>query len=270
MFIKIYILTYNNNFVLNEWCLKTLFESDIGDYNHQINILNNHSNLIIDDKYIDKVIIHNNNLRPDFSCGHIPRDWNSCLIDGFKNLNKPECDIVICVQNDEKFKKYWVKNLLKYHKKYNFISFGSGDGFLSFLPESIKKIGLFDENFLCGKHEQDFFLRAYLYNREKSSINDYCHSYSINMIENNIMERTLDGNDSKRENEAKEVVKTYLNYQKPARIFFKKKWGKEHFYQEIKENNTKSLPSKPILDTIMLYPYFEKDIENLNQKGYIT
>lgn len=260
MKIKVYILTYNNNFVLNNWNLKTLFESDIFNYNYEINIINNHSNIEIDPKYISKVNLINNSLRPDFSCGHISKDWNAAIVNGFKDLNNPDCDILVCVQNDEKFKKNWVENIINHHKIYDFISFGSGDGFMSFTINAIKKIGLFDERFLCGKHEQDYFIRAFLFNKNKSSINDHTHSYLLNKLENNITFITLDGNDLNREKEAQLVRKTYENYQIPSRLFFKIKWGNDCPNFQTAKLSTYN---------IMLYPYFEKHIETLQKQNYI-
>lgn len=260
MKIKIYILTYNNNFVLNDWCLKTLFQSNIDNYNHEINIINNHSNIKIDQDYIPKVNVINNLLRPDFSCGHISKDWNAAIVNGFKDLNNPDCDILVCIQNDEKFKKNWVENIINYHKIYDFIQFGSGDAFLSFNVNAIKKIGLFDERFLCGKQEQDYFIRAFLFNKVKSSINDHTHGYLLNRLENNITDITLDGNDINREPQAEIVRKTYEKYQKPSRIFFKIKWGCEHPSFQTAKLSTYN---------IMLYPYFEKNIETLLKQKYI-
>tara|TARA_B100001778_G_scaffold78757_1_gene63567 strand:+ start:252 stop:1040 length:789 start_codon:yes stop_codon:yes gene_type:complete len=262
MYIKIYILTYNNNYILNEWCLKTLFNSDIFNYKCQINVINNHSNIKINEEYSSKVNLLNNILRPDFSCGHIAKDWNAAIVNGFKDLNNPDCDIVICVQNDEKFKKNWATNIIDYHTRFDFITFGSGDGFMSFKPNAIKNIGLFDERFLCGKQEHDYFVRAMIYHTEKSSINDHTHKYILNSVENNVMEITLDGNDKKREKEAKDVVKSYENYQMPSRIFFKIKWGED--------NIPDVLPKKAQTYSIMLYPYFEKNILTLKEQSYIS
>ena len=263
MKIKIYILTYKNNYVLNEWNLKTLFNSDITNYDYEVNIINNHSDIHINNEYINNVNIINNVLRPDQSCGHISKDWNAAIVNGFKDLNHPDCDILICVQNDEKFKQDWVSNIIKYHETYNFITFGSGDGFMSFKPDAIKNIGLFDERFICGKQEHDYFMRAKLYNKEKSSINDKTHNYILNSINNNVMETTLDGNDHGREDAAKLVKKTYENYQISSRHMFTLKWG-------IDNSTFSSMTlTGPKVFSVMLYPYFEKHVRTLKEQLYI-
>ena len=65
------------------------------------------------------------------------------------------------------------QNCLELHKKYSFIQFGRGCGFMSFKPEAIKKIGLWDERFCnIGFHEADYFLRAFLFNNESTTLND--------------------------------------------------------------------------------------------------
>ena len=174
MKVKIYIVTYNNNKILNDWALTTLFNSDFKTSEHtsEVFIINNHSNISINDPYKDKVTILENSLRPDFSTGHLARNWNQALINGFKNLDKPDCDIVVCCQNDTKFKKNWFENLLKLHETYTFITQGQGDAFHSYKPAAVKNIGLWDERFcnICYQ-EHDYFLRALIYNKEHSSIN---------------------------------------------------------------------------------------------------
>jgi len=109
---KLYIVTYNNNEILNNWALKTLFESDFPIDNSDIYIINNHTNIYIEPQYEDKIKILNNDLRPDFSTGHLSRNWNQAIINGFKNLNEPDCDLVIACQNDTKFCKNWYSKLL--------------------------------------------------------------------------------------------------------------------------------------------------------------
>ena len=105
MKIKQYIVTYNNPLQINS-CLYSIFnnlstvELDYLD----LYVINNHSNLQIQSEYLDKITILNNDLRPDFSTGHLSRNWNQAIINGFQNLNEPDCDIVITNQDDTRFK----------------------------------------------------------------------------------------------------------------------------------------------------------------------
>ena len=85
--IKIYIVTYKNDKCLNT-NLRSLFCSDLMNYDYEINVINNHSQINIDPKF-KKVKLLNNNLRVDFSTGHLSRNWNQALINGFQDLNNP-------------------------------------------------------------------------------------------------------------------------------------------------------------------------------------
>jgi len=173
MKIKQFIATYNNEFQINK-CLDSIFNS-LNKYELsilEIFIINNHSNLNIHKEYLGKVKILNNELRPDFSTGHLSRTWNQSIINGFKDLKNPDCDILITNHDDTKFVDNYIEKLINYHKTYDFITFGRGDNFISYTVNAVKKIGLWDERFCnIGHHEQDYFLRANKFLKDKS-IND--------------------------------------------------------------------------------------------------
>ncbi len=169
--IKIFIVTYKSKISLNN-NIKSLLESDLMQHNWEINVINNHS---LNDEYVDKVKVWHNVLRPDFSTGHLARNWNQAIINGFKDLNNPDCDILVNSQDDVLFKKDCFSKLIEFHKKYSFIQSGAGDSLCSYLPEAVKEIGLWDERFCnIGYQEADYFLRALIYNKNKSMISD-CH-----------------------------------------------------------------------------------------------
>ena len=107
MTIKFYIVTYNNNVVLNDWILNALHKSDYDRKNVQVFVINNHSNIKINDEYKSFVTVLNNNLRPDFSTGHLSRNHNQAIINGFKSLRNPDCDVVVSCQNDPILHKNW-------------------------------------------------------------------------------------------------------------------------------------------------------------------
>ncbi len=133
MRIKQYIVTYNNNDVLNK-CLESLLptftNSSKADY--ECFIINNHTNFYIDDKFKEFVTIIHNNLRPDSSTGHLSRNWNEAIINGFDNLNNPISDILITNQNDCEFQPNFLEEIIELHKKYSFVQFGAGDNFISY------------------------------------------------------------------------------------------------------------------------------------------
>ncbi len=114
---KIYILTYKGFNRLNK-TLKSVFESDYADNECEINIINNHTEIRIDEQYIKRVNILNNNLQADFSTGHMSRNWNQALILGFENLNNPKSDLVITLQDDVILHNQWYNKLINLHNKY--------------------------------------------------------------------------------------------------------------------------------------------------------
>jgi GT2 family glycosyltransferase len=159
MKVKQYIVTYNNQIQINN-CLESIFSKLNNDELSilDIFIINNHSDLNIDVKYLDKITILNNELRPDFSTGHLSRNWNQAIINGFKDLKTPDCDILITNQDDTLFKENYINKLIELHKNFDLIQFGWGDNFISYTPNAIKQIGLWDERFCyIGYQEADYF-----------------------------------------------------------------------------------------------------------------
>ena len=66
-------------------------------------------------------------LRPDFSTGHLSRNYNEAIINSFEDLNDPKCDVVITCQVDTILLENWYQEVLKYLEKYNYICVGHGD-----------------------------------------------------------------------------------------------------------------------------------------------
>lgn len=266
MKIKIYIVTYNNNKILNEWSLKTLFESDLSskkyDIKVEINVINNHSNILIDDKFINKINILNNVLRPDFSTGHLARNWNQAIINGFKDIKNPDCDILVCCQNDTKFKKNWLEDLIELHKTFSFITQGQGDCFHSYTIDAIKNIGLWDERFctICFQ-EHDYFLRALIYNKDFSSINSHHSKQLLNPINIELLEKTQCG--AQRGEESHFISRQNIDI---CHHLFNAKWGVKHAQWN---TDFKWVPSISKIQNFIYYPYFEKNILNLKEKNYL-
>ena len=187
MRIKIFIVTYNSAKYLNENVL-TLVESNVVNYDYEINIINNHSNFHLDEYFLNNfnIKVLHNEARPDWSTGHLARNWNQCLINGFKDLSSPDCDILLHAQDDLTWVKRWPEFIIEAHKAYDFMSFGTGDGLCSYIPEAVLKLGLWDEKFSgIGCQESDYFLRALQYHRDRSSINDVGHVRILNPLDGN-------------------------------------------------------------------------------------
>lgn len=260
MKIKFYIVTYNNDKVLNEWLLKSINESNFNTEDIKFYIINNYSDsLNIDEKYKHLIsYTYHNTLRPDFSTGHLARSWNQAIINGFKDLNNPDCDLVITCQNDTILKKDWFNFIQNAMIKYNFCSFGKGDQFLVFKPESIKKVGLFDERFCnIGYQEGDFFLRNLLFN-ENCSINDFIHDRTFNIINGTPIEETQTGFQRGEKYHLESFV-----YHEYSELFFKEKWSCDsNHWGDSLNHKQKILNSKaPFVKMWIMYPYFEKNID---------
>lgn len=256
--IKIFIVTYNDNTALDK-NIQSFFDSkNLDSIDFKIFIINNFDcismPMSVPEKYETNITIMNNVMRPDFSKGHLSRNWNQSIIQGFRDLNNPECDIVITCQDDTLWDNNWIEDLLEIHKNYTFYTCDWGDGLCSYTPDAIKKIGLWDERF-CGitYQEADYFLRALVFNKNYSSINDKQHG-RINNPEKIIAVRQ--GDKTLRQHNGRHE---YLDY---TLKLFKFKWNNLN-----PENwNVIDIESMHHFNhqLFKLYPYFEKDIDNKN------
>ena len=249
--IKIYIVTYNDSPILNS-NLDSLFASDdMG--NVEVNIINNHTNFSINPKHELNVNVLHNVLRPDFSNGHLTRDYNSALINGFKNLNNPDADIVLPCHDDTLWRSNWKELLIEIHSRYTFYTCGWGCGLCSYTPDAVKQIGLWDERFNgITHHEFDYYLRAYMYNNSLSSINDDGHHQILNP-ESPISYRSS----PPREHNGRMSVHGYT-----GRLFHMK-WD----FPVHGEWSPEIMPKEPLpckIPNYVLYEYFERDI---NKEG---
>jgi len=254
--IKIYILTYKDPTSLKN-NLNSLFSSNTNFKDIDIHIINNHSEIFeLAPEHKEKVTVHQQSLRANWGCGHPARDWNQAIVQGFKDLNNPDCDQLILCQDDCIWDSNWWQKLQQIHRQFTLYQCSWGDCFISLLPDAIKKVGLFDER-MCtlGYYEGDFLLRAWLYNRDKSSINDFHH----HRVHNETMTIANRADDSK----------STPPYIKHSGKIFAEKWP-EINPQRWKKSLFKHPPKRPAIPGYLFYPYFEKDIENLPKKGYIV
>jgi hypothetical protein len=250
-----------------------------------VEVINNHSQFSLDPIFSNKVDVIHNTVRPDWSTGHLSRDYNSAYLRRFRNLNTPDYDWVLTCQDDILWKPEWasvLKNMEDYG--YNFITSGPGDSFVAATAEAIKTIGIWDERFCAiGYHEADMFLRALIWNRNRSSINDVEHVRVWNASDHAVVyphtplkEGGLRGEsdliqipnwNSSRLIEAdrsRPLGAPFYNYDIVDRLFSRKWPGvNNHTWQ-----NVDSYPQSPAIETPWLYPYFERDIDNVGVKGY--
>jgi len=260
-------VTYKNeNFLRNN--VISLLNSDLTSYDYEINVINNFTSSFESQIFLDEknVKTYHNTLRPDFSTGHLSRNWNQAIINGFKNLITPDCDILVLCQNDCLFDARWCNQIVDLHAKFDFISMGGGDQFHSYTVDHIRHVGLWDERFCnIGYQEADFFIRSYRYNNIRSSINDPKHRRLHNPIENSIisLDDSLIG--GMRGDESHIASQKYHEI---SRKILLEKWG--DFEANWTEEKLKNLPSHSLLRSHIYYPYFEKDVYDLSIKGYIV
>lgn len=269
MRIKQYVVTYNDPVLLNTWYLDSFFDAlspeEIDMVDHYV--INNHTCFQIDNpEHAKKVKVLHNSLRPNFSTGHLARNWNQGLINGFKSLKDPISDIVILVQQDTKFEKNYINKVIDIHNSgIDFYTDGVGDQFHSYTPSAVKRIGLWDERFCgIGFQEADYILRSLLYHRNKSSVNDHHHRRVFNEIPIRVVQKTVPG--LNRHNQNHLESSKYHNYN--SQVWFWKykvdhyNWDLFNIYDKLDAVINNNL-------WFLNYPYFEKDVETLKEQGFL-
>jgi hypothetical protein len=272
---SIYIVTYRNPVDLNRNIASILASgADV-----RINVINNHSQFFLEPEHEKAVTVLHNSLRPDFSTGHLARNWNQALLHGFKDLKTPANDIVVTVQDDALFKAGWLSHLVDLHQRYNFITQGIGDAFCSYLPQAVIKVGLWDERFCnIGHAEGDYFLRALIYNREGCSINDPAHGRQHNALEGNTVNNVprSEGVSERADSllitcppvnaDRKDAHLTSMKFHSLAATIFRHKWGVSDLNWTAEHHALR----RSLVPNYLMYPYFEKDVEGLRDKNYIV
>ena len=137
-----------------------------------------------------------------------------------------------------------------------------GDNFISYTPQAIRRIGLWDERY-CGisSQEMDYFIRAFKYHREGSSINDYYHDLVLNPIDVSLnpIEMTETGFERQDENHLASI-----NYHVVSAQVFVLKWPNltRPIFETIGD-------LEPQIPSFITYPYFEKDVETLIEQKFL-
>lgn len=263
MKIKHFIVTYNNAQRINS-SLESIFDSGSDLLNVQVCIINNHSKLDIQEKFLNRVKIIQNQTRPDFSTGHLARNWNQAIINGFQDLDDPDCDVLITSQDDTLFKKNYVEQSVELSKKFDFAVYGTGDQFAIYTPSGVKKIGLWDERFCnIGYQEADYFLRAARYH-DKISLNDHMHGRVYQSHDECPILNTTSGFMSGDLAHMKSMV-----YHRHSEFIFRSKWnfpsqywGPDHL-RLIRD-------IEPKIMSFVFYPYFENKISTLKDQKYLV
>lgn len=263
--INIYVTTYKNAEYINrniERFVASLSGKDLTGYQIKYFIINNHSSFYLEPENARYVSgIFHNTLRPDNSCGHLARDWNSALMHGFKNLNNPDCDQVICAHDDSFWHDDWFEKLRQIHEKYTLYFGNYGCSFHSYLPDAVKKIGLWDERFCnIGYHEGDYLLRALIYNKDKSSLNDFTAGRVLNPT-THLFDHAVPNNDKQGH------IRGSIPYHSLTGHLFVEKWGVNPEMWEAR-GTLANTPKVSLIKNYLYYPYFEKDVDDLEGKNY--
>jgi hypothetical protein len=260
--VNVYVVTYNNAQRLNENA-KTFFDTTghLNQYKFNYHVINNHPNFSIRPEFEAHTTVFHNSMRPAASCGHLSRDYNAAIVHGFENLNAPKADQVICCHDDIHWNEGWFERLLEIHDTYTFYAGDYGCSMTSYLPEGVKKIGLWDERFVgLGYHEADMYLRARIYNREKSTINDYFGGRVLNPTTDTLFSQPPT-NANKQEH-----MDNSIHYHTVSRRVFEAKWG---VHPEQWDARLTEEPTKPLIPGFLYYSWFELDVETLDKQGYI-
>ncbi len=254
--VNLYIVTFRNHNGLHE-CLESLSNTYIPPkVTLNINVINNHSDFQMDGKFNNVNVMHNT-LRPDFSTGHLSRSWNQAIMHGFKSLSNPRAQIVVACQVDSIFGKDWLIKLLDQHQKYSFISAGHGDAFLSFTVDGVKTIGLFDERFCNIVHQEgDYFTRALIFNKDKSSINDFHHGRVLNPFLSPVDNSFI----YKKNHDVHVTWTSTVECHEHITKFYLSKYSRNPTIWDV--NNPPALLKR----LVMFYPYFEFDVFDFHTK----
>ena len=297
---KIYIVTYRRSGILND-SLDKLFSSDFskleGKLPTEVNIINNHTEFSLRPEFEKRVNVLHNVLRPDWSNGNVSENYNQAFINGVIDLQKPATELLVTMQNDAAVHPNWCEHLfdMLYGQKFNFVVGHFGDNVVCHTPESIKKIGMWDENLPAQYKEPDYWIRALAYNKEKSCINDTLHglesnnenALDIDIVEDRVFieEDGFKGDKTLKrrpdDEEHYEIWKTSRGgiYKELAWNYFYQKWSgtwkseptKQGWVKQWSKDFVESPPDpmKSKFKNFVKYVYFEKDIENLRGKNYL-
>jgi len=263
--IKVFIVTWQDSVALNK-NLHSLFAGFSlipNGVNIHVNVINNHTNFKLDSVLIPHVNVIHNRGTPDFATAMLARMWNTALIHGFKNLNEPDADIVVTAQDDTVWNYDWIPQLLKIMQTYDFYADDAGDMVCAYTAKSVKAIGLWDERFHYGFGEGDYFLRAIKYLPEKSSINDVAHG--------RVWNETLHlAKRPEPELERYEEQNRSHKFRGLSWANFLYKWRFVEMEGKWPENIQEMVLTTPVVPATIVYPYFEMDVYNLKEKGYIV
>jgi len=275
--ISIFIATFSEDDSLKH-LLTTLSTTDYGNATVKINIINN-SEIPLKERTrwspsYENVSIYDDLFLSKNDFGHLAHTWNQAILKSFGDLQNPLTDILITLQADCSLVKSWfteVDRLLE--NGFSFMQFGWGDEFLVHTVDSIKRIGLFDERFnSLVRHEKDYFIRGVLYNRNGSALHDYHHSRLHNNVglPHKVVEYSKRGSTRPTGESHLLRVKAQSMASYNGRLLeakygcFLEMDGMNFAKPIFKDNQNRP----PCIQSFMLYPWFEKYLNNLTLHNF--
>ncbi|TCL93593.1 hypothetical protein C8J38_10214 [Rhizobium sp. PP-WC-2G-219] len=259
MRVKHFIVTYNNNDALSR-AIESIFSTPT-HHERSVYVISNHTK----DHYNGPhpITFLRNATRPDFSTGHLARNWNQAIINGFVDLNSPDADLLLS-QNDCVFENGYLEACINLHGSFDLVTYGAGDNCVSYTPKAVARVGLWDERFCnIGYQEADYFLRAAMYLKERASINDGAkHGRVRNPVASvhDVVRHERSGFDRR---EASHMES--MQYHRQSLMFFREKWGIEP--QQWPSDDLNPLQR---VSNFIHYPYFEKRVETLAEQKYMA
>lgn len=255
MKLKVYIVTYKSKWL--ETTLNSIIESDIKKVfpDYELTVIANHPDLFVKDSllcYAGARVLYNST-RPAWSTGHLARSWNECLLDGFRDPDNPDTDIVVTMQDDTVLNKHAFGVLYDMHTvgDSNFIQSGLGDNLCSYTIDALHVIGMWDERFNgIGCQEGDYLLRQLKYNINNSMINDYGHGRLWRPLLSSQIADKSNHHELNTQNAASRAL--FPQNQKT----FKHKWGNMDWEAHWDLNKLDQIPNERVPNYIY-YPYFE-------------
>jgi hypothetical protein len=143
---------------------------------------------------------------------------------------------------------------------------GCGDQFHSYTPYGIKRVGIWDERFSCLAYsDADYMMRQLLFNTDHCSLNDTWHGRTFNTINAKVVIDTPSG-----------LVRKDVNHSLSSitHEYGRKMWHYKFNYIDCKWDINYILKNKnTIINHVpyfIWYPYFEQDVETLQEQGLFT
>ncbi len=262
--IEFFIVTYKNEDLLHRCIASIMTMSKPSHITLNINIINNHGTLCP----LQRVTIHNNTIRPDFSTGHLARNWNQAILNAFKDPRHSATDLLILCQNDTMLHPHFMINILDLMRQYHYITIGAGDEVQVMNINAIEEVGLFDERFCnIGFQEADYFLRSKLILQDKACINDYRHGRLHNALsEEYIFDKLINQVTCGYERNDESSGASMIHHDISKQVFFYK-WG-NHIDPENWNETHDTIEQVP--KQFMYYPYFERYLPKQENKYIIS